>query len=172
MEVQHVTTPDNIKWYVERYTAKSQAAKKDAAPVVLIPSGEGDCGNLGKTAGLLADAGYDVVTFDNPGFSRTEAPKEAYNPVTPQLIAKQVVALLDELQIKQATFFGNSSGAGAVLAITALYPERVLRGIIHEAPFSPPPIIAEVKAKTDEEVVEWCKYFFVNAFIEAENEGR
>lgn len=172
MEAQYITTPDNIKWYVERYSPNPTSTRQDAAPIVLIPSGEGDCSNLGKTASLLKDSGFEVVTFDNPGFSRTEAPKEAYNPITPQLIAKQITTLLDKLEIKQATFFGNSSGAGAVLAILALYPERAERGIIHECPFASPDMLKEVQKKSDEEVSAWCAHFFVNGFVEEENEGR
>lgn len=174
MESLQVNTPDGISWYVERFTpADDITSPQNTSPIVLIPSGEGDCGNLHKLGTLLASSGYHAISFDNPGFSRTTAPKDAYSPVTPQLIARQIITLLDELHIEKAAFFGNSSGGGAVLAIAALYPEHVVSAIVHEVPLARFPPLDEPKSKSDEEVTAWCEYFFANFFIEqAENDGR
>jgi len=175
MEPSRVTTPDGIDWYVERFQAKpdDNAESNQASPIVLIPSGEGDCHNLQALGKLLADAGYDVISFDMPGYSRTKAPKEAYAEITPRLVAKQIVTLLDQLKVSKATFFGNSSGGGAVLALIALYPERVVCGIVHEVPIglsllSP----GELAKLPDEELISLLRDFFRNRFVESENDGQ
>lgn len=165
-----MTTPDGIDWYVEQFPPTTEATPD---PIILIPSGEGDCGNLQKLGTLLASSGYRAISFDNPGFSRTQAPKEAYEYITPQLFADQIIGLLDKLDVKKAFFFGNSSGGCAVLSIAALYPDRVRCGIVHEVPLEAFPLFAEVTAKSDEDAADWCEYFFANHFIEQdENDGR
>lgn len=172
MNSSRITTSDGISWYVEQFTPRTSAAKS-APQIVLIPSGEGDCYNLNKLGSLLADSGYQVISFDMPGFSRTEAPSESYSYVTPELIASQIKNLLGELKIPPATFFGCSSGGGAVLAMTALYPERVIAGIVHEVPFDCPPSVEDLQKKTDDEVAGDCEWFFANVFVEqTENDGR
>ena len=171
METLRVDTPDGISWHVERFTP-SKIKSRSTTSIVLIPSGEDDCQNLQALAKLLTEAGHHVISFDIPGFSRTRAPEEAYTTITPCLVAKQIVTLLDELKIKEATFFGNSSGGGAVLALISLYPERVVYGIVHEVPIGPTQIPVDQSAsKTDEEISTWCSGFFRNHFIEKQNDG-
>ena len=41
---------------------------------MLVPSGEGDCGNFATVADALADE-FTVLTFDIPGFSRSSVPQ-------------------------------------------------------------------------------------------------
>lgn len=174
MQQQRVDTPDGISWHVERLSDGSSSTESACREqIVLIPSGEGDCHNLATLGSLLASSGYNVLSFDLPGFSRTTAPKEAYERITPQLVAKQIITLLDTLEIKRASFFGNSSGGGATLALIALYPERVKCGIVHEVPFAMPPNLAELPQQSDEAVTATCQYIFANFFIEQEeNDGR
>lgn len=175
MESSHIQTPDGITWYTERYTPANPTTTS-TDPIILIPSGEGDCGNLSALATKLSQPPYNlsVLTFDNPGFSRSSAaPKEAYAYITPTLFATQILTLLDTLGIERANFFGNSSGACAVLAVAALAPQRVRCGIVHEAPLENFPPLAEMGAKSDADIAEACAAFFANGFIEQEeNEGR
>ncbi|OQO12247.1 hypothetical protein B0A48_02888 [Cryoendolithus antarcticus] len=174
MESMTVKTPDGIAWYVERFSPSDKTTPaKDATPIVLIPSGEGDCGNLREVGTLLAASGRHALSFDMPGFSRTTAPKEAYTPTTPEGVARQIVGLLDTLQLDRAAFFGSSSGGGAVLAILALHPERAKCGIVHEVPLGPFPGFDEIQRKSDDEVSSICGQFFANVFIEQEeNNGK
>jgi hypothetical protein len=53
---------EGIDWYCEQRGA--------GPPVVLVPSGEGDCSSFDKVAAALADQ-FTVLTFDMPGFSRS-----------------------------------------------------------------------------------------------------
>lgn len=170
MTTQGVETPDGISWHVEYFPSNDQQdLSKDV--IVLIPSGEGDCQNLLALAALLCRK-YSVLTFDMPGFSRTKAPTDAYAKVTPQLLASQIVTLLDALQISQATFFGCSSGGAATLALCSLHPDRVKCGIVHEVPFEAPEMLSSLQKLPDVEISPICKDIFANGFVEQENNGR
>jgi pimeloyl-ACP methyl ester carboxylesterase len=54
-----------IDWYCE--------ARGRGTHIVLIPSGEGDCGSFAHVADDLAED-FSVLTFDMPGFSRSGPP--------------------------------------------------------------------------------------------------
>ncbi len=175
MNTRQVKTPDGISWHVEQFKPKQTPANdSEIEHVVLIPSGEGDCYNFRKVAIMLAaEHGFAVTTFDMPGYSRTTAPHEAITKVTPQMVAQQVSTLLSALQIPRASFFGSSSGGGAVLAITALFPERVKCAIVHEVPFGlPPPEFLTWREQSDDFIIKTCQDFFRNMFIEEANNGR
>lgn len=176
-DVQHVATPDGIKWHVE--TLKNAAESRPSTPgeyIVLIPSGEGDCHNLlGLARALIEQSDPNtpttVITFDMPGFSRTTAPLSAYDRVVPKLIAGQVNTLLKQLQVPPATLFGCSAGGCTVLGLEAFHPERMKCGIVHEAPLSCPPQVLTQREGTDAELVERCRGIF-DFFIESENDGK
>ena len=53
---------DGIDWYCEQ--------RGDGPPVVLVPSGGGDCASFDQAAAQLANQ-FSVLTFDMPGFSRS-----------------------------------------------------------------------------------------------------
>ncbi|KAK5078207.1 hypothetical protein LTR64_003386 [Lithohypha guttulata] len=170
---QRVDTADGISWHVEAF---SPSTTTETVPeyVVLIPSGEGDCRNLTKVAHLLASTGpYHVLTFDMPGFSRTSASAEAQSNVRPPLLAKQIIGLLDKLEIRRTSFFGCSSGGSAVLGLCALYPHRTKCGIVHEIPFGTFPVLVDMLSMADHEITAACENFFANAFVEQDiNDGR
>ncbi|OQV08767.1 hypothetical protein CLAIMM_12990 [Cladophialophora immunda] len=122
-----VTTKDGITWYYEQ--------EGSGPHVVLIPDGLGECQMMDKPMSLIAAEGFTVTTFDMPGMSRSSnAPPETYQDITAQKLATMVIGLMDQLDIQYATFWGCSSGALAVLALCADYPERVRNGLPHEAP--------------------------------------
>ncbi|KAF7183974.1 hypothetical protein CNMCM7691_004464 [Aspergillus felis] len=95
-----------------------------------------------------------------PGMSRTVAPRACYRDVTPQLLAGQIIGLMDELSIPVATFYGCSSGGAAVLALVANHPARVRSGIVHEVPFTVPPHMAAFTSLSDAEIVDACRNIF------------
>jgi len=133
--------------------------------LILIPSGEGDCGSFAKTAAILAQD-FTVTTFDMPGMSRTVAPTSAVKDVTGPILAKQIVGLLDELKIKVATFYGCSSAGAATLSLVAFHPERVQSAIVHEVPLHTPPVLAKLAELDDEDIIKLCQHRFESDFIE------
>jgi len=150
----------DIEWYCE--------LRGSGPTVVLIPSGEGDCGNFAKVANGLADE-FTVLTFDTPGFSRSGAPPDL-DEVTAEMLPKQIAALMASLALAPATFYGCSSGGLAVLSLVADHPKIVRTGIVHEAAlvndFAWPEMMgalaAQLNSLPDAGIVQACKDMFRN----------
>src|SRR6202167_5830746 len=80
----------------------------------------------------LAARGNRVITLDLLGHGHSDTPRDMWRY---SMIAygKQVVALMDHLQIEQAVVMGTSLGANVALQIASSNPER-LRGMVIEMP--------------------------------------
>jgi pimeloyl-ACP methyl ester carboxylesterase len=149
-----------INWYCE--------LQGRGAPVVLIPSGEGDCGSFAKVASLLATE-FRVLTFDMPGFSRSSDPPN-FESYSVSQAASEIAALLRALELHPATVYGCSSGGQFALRLASEHPDLVRRAVVHEvAPAAPVPASAESSPApalsptgTDEEIVLACKSIFRN----------
>jgi pimeloyl-ACP methyl ester carboxylesterase len=143
----NLTTKVGIKWYYEQ--------EGSGPDIVLIPDGFGECSMYDIPASIIAAQGFRVTTFDMPGMSRSsEAPPETYQDVTAQKLARYVMTLLDELSIKEASFFGCSSGASTVLALVVEYPDRVRNAIVHEAPTKLMSHLSALVVLPDDRIVE------------------
>jgi pimeloyl-ACP methyl ester carboxylesterase len=148
----------DVDWYCE--------LRGSGPTVVLIPSGEGDCGNFAALADALADE-FRVLTFDMPGFSRSSVPPD-FDKVTAAMLADQISALVKSLDLAPATFYGCSSGGQAVLSLVADHSDIVRNGIVHEAALSKDvawPDMAELRfvqmnSLDDAGVVQACKDWF------------
>jgi pimeloyl-ACP methyl ester carboxylesterase len=80
----------------------------------------------------LAALGNHVITFDLLGHGKSDRPRDMWRYSFP-IFARQVVGLMDHLQIEQAAVMGTSLGANAALEVAARAPER-LRGLVIEMP--------------------------------------
>lgn len=118
-----------IDFYVEK--------SGDGPPVVLVPSGQGDCGAYRYLADTLA-SDFTVITFDMPGFSRS-GPPPTWDGMSAATLGNQVAALVESMGITEATFYGSSSGGVAVLALVADHPGLVRHAIVHE-----PAVVSDV----------------------------
>jgi pimeloyl-ACP methyl ester carboxylesterase len=156
-QITHVSTKDGIIWYCEQ--------QGSGPHVILIPSGEGDCSCFAKVAGILSRS-FTVTTFDMPGFSRSIAPEIALHGVTASLLASQIVGLMDELSIDEATFYGSSSGGLAALALVTDYPGRVRNAIVHEVPLGTSAQIESLTKLDDGTIVDICRNIFANSMNE------
>jgi pimeloyl-ACP methyl ester carboxylesterase len=83
-------------------------------------------------AEALADRGNHVVTFDLLGHGNSDRPRDMWRYSMP-MFGRQVVALLDHLEIDQAVVGGTSLGANVTLEVASLAPSR-LRGMVIEMP--------------------------------------
>jgi pimeloyl-ACP methyl ester carboxylesterase len=155
---------DSISWYCE--------LRGSGAPVVLIPSGEGDCGSFAKVAALLS-TDFRVLTFDMPGFSRSSDPPNFDNYSISQA-ASEVAALVRALDLHPATVYGCSSGGQIALRLASEQPNLVRRAVVHEvAPAarvpssdaSAPPLGISPNG-TDAEIILACKDLFRNGMNE------
>jgi pimeloyl-ACP methyl ester carboxylesterase len=80
----------------------------------------------------LAKRGNQVITFDPLGHGASDRPRQMWRYSIPEF-AKQVIALLDHLELEQAVVGGTSLGANITLEVEAAAPER-LAGAIVEMP--------------------------------------
>ena len=71
----------------------------------------------------LVEAGYQVIAPDQRGFGESDAPKEKENYAM-ELIAKDAVAILDELGIEKAKLVAHDWGAVIGWLLAGTYPER------------------------------------------------
>ena len=92
------------------------------APVILLHGGMGHGGNWGYQVPALVGSGYRAVLIDSRGHGRST--RDA-RPYTYQLMASDVVAVMDRLRIERATFVGWSDGACIAMVLAAQSPDRV-----------------------------------------------
>jgi len=83
-------------------------------------------------AEALAARGERVVLMEPLGHGRSDRPRDMWR-YSMTTFGRQVVALLDELEVEQAVIGGTSLGANVTLEVAAAAPERV-RGMLLEMP--------------------------------------
>jgi pimeloyl-ACP methyl ester carboxylesterase len=142
---------DGIEWYCEQ--------RGDGPPLVLVPSGEGDCASFENVAATLADQ-FTVLTFDMPGFSRSRVDSE--DSISVALLSDQIAALVTSLEIGPAAFYGCSSGGMAVLDLAVRHAAAVQKAIVHEVALAVPEVLNQLLAMDDSAVVETCRFVYAN----------
>jgi pimeloyl-ACP methyl ester carboxylesterase len=85
-----------------------------------------------ELARALADRGHRVVTLDLLGHGKSDRPTDMWHYSMSEF-GREVVALLDHLEIEEAVVMGSSLGANAALEAASHAPER-LRGMVIEMP--------------------------------------
>lgn len=105
---------NGINLYYEIYGSGS--------PLILIHGG-GSSGSFdfAETIRHLSDQ-YCLVTIDLQNHGRSD---HRYEPETFVQDARDIVAVMDRLEIGKASFFGFSNGASTVLLLAQLFPQRV-----------------------------------------------
>jgi pimeloyl-ACP methyl ester carboxylesterase len=116
--------PDtNDQGYIEHDGARIwHASYGSGPPVVLLHGGLGHSGNWGYQVPALVRSGYHVVVIDSRGHGRST--RDA-RPYTYELMASDVSAVMDALQIDKAGLVGWSDGACTSLILAAKSPSRV-----------------------------------------------
>lgn len=106
-----------MKLNIRAQTAQNQ---HNNSPIVLVHGLFGSLDNLGVLArDLVNDHNIIQVDMRNHGLSPRD-PVMNY-----PAMAQDLVDTLDALQIDKATFIGHSMGGKAVMALTALAPDRI-----------------------------------------------
>jgi len=83
-------------------------------------------------ARALAERGHRVVTLDLLGHGESDRPPDMWRYSMTEF-GREVVALLDHLELDEAVVLGTSLGANTTLEVASLAPER-LRGMVIEMP--------------------------------------
>ncbi len=91
-------------------------------PVILLHGGLGHSGNWGYQVPALVDAGYRAVVIDTRGHGRSTRDER---PFTYELLASDVLAVMDHLGLERAALVGWSDGACTALILADTAPERV-----------------------------------------------
>ena len=109
--------------YVEQDGARIWHATYGAGlPVILLHGGLGHSGNWGYQVPALVRAGHRVILIDSRGHGRSTRGQRPYKY---ELMASDVLAVMDTLQVEKAAFAGWSDGACIALILAMKAPERV-----------------------------------------------
>jgi pimeloyl-ACP methyl ester carboxylesterase len=109
--------------YVEHQGARIWYATYGSGPsVILLHGGLGHAGNWGYQVPALLEAGYRVVVIDSRGHGRSTRDAQ---PFTYDLMAADVLSVMDALGLKKAAFVGWSDGACTSLVLAKRAPARV-----------------------------------------------
>ena len=91
-------------------------------PVVLLHGGLGHSGNWGYQIPFLLENGFRVILIDSRGHGRSTRDRQ---PDSYDLMASDVLAVLDALRIETAFLVGWSDGACIAMVLGATAPSRV-----------------------------------------------
>ena len=109
--------------YVERDGARIwYATFGSGSPVILLHGGLGHSGNWGFQVPALVKSGYGVVLIDSRGHGRSTRDSR---PFRYELMASDVLAVMDALRLEKATVAGWSDGACTALILARQTPARV-----------------------------------------------
>jgi pimeloyl-ACP methyl ester carboxylesterase len=92
------------------------------APVILLHGGLGHSGNWGYQVPALIASGYRPILIDSRGHGRST--RDA-RPFMYELLAADVLAVLDTLELEHAALVGWSDGACIALILATMAPARV-----------------------------------------------
>src|ERR1700752_2413117 len=84
-------------------------------PVILLHGGLGHSGNWGYQVPALVQAGYRVILIDSRGHGRSTRDERPYSY---ELMASDVLAVMDMLQLERVAFIGWSDGACIALIVS------------------------------------------------------
>ncbi|MFP3568432.1 alpha/beta fold hydrolase [Paraburkholderia sp. SIMBA_030] len=92
------------------------------SPVILLHGGLGHSGNWGYQVPALVSSGHRVVLVDSRGHGRSTRDSRPYMY---ELMASDVLAVMDTLQLERAAIVGWSDGACVAMILGMKAPERV-----------------------------------------------
>ncbi|WP_336799485.1 alpha/beta fold hydrolase [Kaistia sp. MMO-174] len=111
-------------WIVENEGARIWCASYgEGAPVILLHGGLGHSGNWNHQVPALVDAGYRAIVVDSRGHGRST--RDGQQPYSYDLMASDVLVVMDRLGVTKAAIIGWSDGACTGLVLARRHPERV-----------------------------------------------
>ena len=122
------TSHDGLSLYARDYAPGSGAAH---LPVIAIHGLTRNSADFDAIAPLIARGGRRVLALDVRGRGRSD---RAPDPMTysPDVYARDVLALMDQSGIDRAVFLGTSMGGLITMAITGMKPRLVTAAILND----------------------------------------
>ena len=112
----------NDQGYIEHAKARIwYSTYGSGPPVILLHGGLGHSGNWGYQAPALAGRGYRTVLIDSRGHGRSTRDAQ---PLSYELMAGDVLAVMDVLHLEKPALVGWSDGACTALVLAASDPSR------------------------------------------------
>lgn len=109
----HVSNDGASIWYAECGAGPA---------VILLHGGLGNAGNFGYQVAPLVEAGYRAILIDSRGHGRSTRDDRPYSY---DLMATDVLAVMDALSIGRAAIVGWSDGACTGMILGRRHPERI-----------------------------------------------
>jgi pimeloyl-ACP methyl ester carboxylesterase len=107
-----------------------EAGNVDGPPVILLHGWPYDIYSFAEVTPRLASAGFRVIVPYARGYGSTSfLSKQTPRTAQPSALAVDTIALMDVLNIKQATVAGFDWGARTAHIVAALWPDRI-KGIV------------------------------------------
>lgn len=116
------------------------AIQGEGIPLVLLHGGLGHSGHWENQLGVLADH-YRVITVDSRGHGRSTMTDQQ---ISYELMASDIVALMDFLNIPKANVLGWSDGGNIGLYLAIHQPDRLIKVIASGANYSPSGVRSDV----------------------------
>jgi pimeloyl-ACP methyl ester carboxylesterase len=114
--------PDD-QGYVEHEGARIwYSTYGSGSPVILLHGGLGHSGNWGYQVPALLRSGYRAVLIDSRGHGRSTRDTQ---PFSYELMASDVLAVMDALRLEKPCMVGWSDGACTALLLAAKVPSRI-----------------------------------------------
>jgi len=126
---------DGARIYYATYGAGS--------PVILLHGGLANSDYWGNQVPALTKAGHRVILIDSRGHGRSTRDERPY---TYELMASDVIAVMDALKVKKAAVVGWSDGAIISLVMAMKDPERLTRVFAFAANMDPSGNIPNIDA--------------------------
>lgn len=113
---------DNHGYVAHDHARIWYASYGSGSPVILLHGGLGHSGNWAYQVPALISAGYRAVVIDSRGHGRSTRDER---PFSYELMASDVLAVMDTLRLEKASLVGWSDGACTALILAAKAPSRV-----------------------------------------------
>ena len=125
---RHWTSPDGLSLYARDYAPADGPAR---LPVIAIHGLTRNSADFDVIAGLIAASGRRVLAVDVRGRGQSD---RAPDPMTytPDVYARDVLALMDQAGIERAVFLGTSMGGLITMALTAIRPQAVAAAVLND----------------------------------------
>ncbi|MFC5389506.1 alpha/beta hydrolase [Brevundimonas bullata] len=144
------TSPDGLSLFARDYAPADGPAR---LPVIAIHGLTRNSADFEVIAALIAQSGRRILAVDVRGRGQSD---RAPDPMTytPDVYARDVVALMEQLGIEKAVFLGTSMGGLITMALTAIKPKAIAAAILNDVgPELAPEGLARIAAYTGQPVV-------------------